>query len=194
MKSDSTLIIYAHPQTKGHCSFILDNVKKYLKSKKIKHELIDLYKIKYDPVLKSEEHYSAGNNFVSSQNKKFQKSISKADKIIFIYPVWWGSMPSILKGFFERIFVSGFAFKFSKKGIPVKLLAGKRALVFMTTGSPTIFAKLFLGNRHKKMIKFHILEYCGIKTKVVQFGNARHLDQNKSKLENGVRKALDSFF
>ena len=109
-----TLIIYAHPKTEGHCSTILYEVKKVMKEKKKKYDLIDLYKIKYDPILHDEEHYTAGEGHrkVSKENKKFQKMIKDTNELIFIYPIWWGSMPAILKGFIDRVFTSHFAYQY----------------------------------------------------------------------------------
>jgi hypothetical protein len=45
--------------------------------------------------------------------KKIQKQITESNHLIFIYPVWWGSMPAILKGFFDRVLTPGFAFRFN---------------------------------------------------------------------------------
>lgn len=180
------LIIYAHPATKGHCSTILGEVKKRLKD----YELIDLYKLKYDPVMHENEHYTSGNYEVSKQNKKFQKMISGADKLIFIYPVWWASMPAILKGFVDKVFTSHYAFKYVK-GIPRGLLKGKKAAVFMSMGGPKWVTRLFLGNRAAKIMKKDILRFCGISSKVFQIGKATKLDQKQiRKIKIQVKKGL----
>jgi len=36
--------------------------------------------------------------------EKFQKEIKKADEIVFIFPIWWGNMPAILKNFIDTNF------------------------------------------------------------------------------------------
>ncbi len=183
------LVVYAHPATGGHCNFILEEIKKNLVSRNIRFEVIELYKIKYDPVLHEEEHYTSGNKKVSKQNLKFQEKIKSSDMLIFVYPVWWGAMPAMLKGFFDRVLTSGFAFKYEGK-IPKKLLKGKRALVFFTTGGPTIYYKLLI-NTPKNVIKNKTLEFCGITTKVVQFGNSRKLDDKKKEVIAGkVKKEI----
>ena len=110
-----TLIIYAHPNKEGNCGKILNFTEKTLKEKNIGYELIDLYENKYNPCLLDKEHYTSGKFEISEQNKAFQKQIQENKNIIFIYPIWWGSMPAILKGFFDRVFTSRFAFKYKKK-------------------------------------------------------------------------------
>lgn len=180
------LIIYAHPNTKGHCSEILKLVKKKLK----KYELIDLYKMNYDPVLHENELYTTGNKKITKQNKKFQDQIKKADRLIFIYPIWWGGMPAILKGWFDKVFVSGFAFNYEKK-IPFGKFHGKKAIVFLTTASPKLFTWLLSKNRYLKNIKNEILGFCGIKTKVYEIDWALELDsKQKKKIKKTVNKAL----
>lgn len=170
-----TLIIYAHPKHKGHCSAFLDETIKQLKEKNQDYELIDLYKIKYDPVLHPDEHYTSGGRKVSKQNKEFQDKISKTNKIIFIYPVWWNSMPAILKGWFDRVFTNHFSFKYVNKPIlstinkgpvPEGLLKGKKSVIFVTSGAKKWQADIFLRNRFKKIISVDILKFCGIKSKV----------------------------
>lgn len=186
-----TIIIYAHPKTGGHCFNILKEVKRKLSSKKKKYELVDLYKINYDPVMKESEHYTSGNYNISNQNKEFQKKIEKAEKLIIIYPVWWTAMPAILKGFFDRVFTSHFAFKYIK-GIPVGLLKGKKAAVFIASGAPRIITKFYLGDRPIKIIKKDILKFCGVKSRVFYLGRALKFDETKkNKIEKLVNKGLN---
>ena len=181
----NTLIIYAHPKTTGHCSKVLEYVTERLKGHD--YELIDLYRLNYDPVLYENELYTAGNKEISVQNKNFQEKVKKADKLIFIYPVWWGSMPAILKGFFDRVFVPGFAFRYSKAGIPKGLLPGKSAAVFITSGGNR-FLYWLIGNRPVKLIKKDILGFFAIKSKVFLIDNARKLSKEK---ESNIKSTVD---
>jgi len=181
-----TLIIYARPCTSGHCPHILKTVEDRLKKRKEDYEIIDLYKLNYDPVLKENEHYTSGNYEVSKQNKKFQEKIKEADNLMFIYPVWWGSMPAIMKGFFDRVFVGRFAFKFKGK-VPVGLLKGKKAAVLLTTGAHEFF-NWIMGSPGSKLVKKFILDFCGIKTKVFVIGNSTKFNEKQGKK---IGKAVD---
>lgn len=60
--------------------------------------------------------------------------VSWADTIIVIHPIWWWGAPAILKGWVDRVFSHGFAYTYGPKG-PEGLLAGKKALVFTSSGS-----------------------------------------------------------
>lgn len=53
-----------------------------------------------------------------------------ADLIIFQFPLWWESMPALMKGYIDRVFSMGWAYGGGKA------LAGKNVLVSITTGAP----------------------------------------------------------
>lgn len=183
-----TLVIYAHPNTGGHCATILKEVESTLKSRKQDFEIVDLYKLKYDPVLHEAEHYTRGKKKISAENKKFQKKIMDSDKLIFIYPVWWGSMPAILKGFFDRVFTSHFAFRY-EGSMPKPLLKGKKAAIFVTFGGPKVVSKIF--SCAGKLVRMNILWFCGIKSKTFALYSATELsEKNKARIQGIVPKGL----
>ncbi len=187
-----TLIIYAHPNKEGNNGLILKNVKNFLKN--TNYEILDLYSMKYKPVLEDKELYTQGKKHKSKTTKKLQDKISESDKIIVIYPVWWNNMPAILKGFFEKIITPGFAFKYKKYfgwlPVPIGLLKDKKAVVFLTTNSPKWIYWTLQGRRASKTIKNDLLGFCGVKTKVYHLGHAVHPENNKEKITNMVRKGL----
>jgi NAD(P)H dehydrogenase (quinone) len=209
------LIIYAHPKHEGHCATILHEVESNLKSRSIDYEIIDLYKIHFDPRLKSTELVKPFENDPIILD--LQDKVKHHDLLIFIYPVWWNSMPAILKGFIDRVFSAGFAFRYKPMipksmssffehifkiinyrfdyGLPEGLLKNKKAIVFATTGGPKYLGYFITGWRFKKLIKKDTLEFFGIKTKVHHIANCRKLDENKiEKIRNKVRKALKNIY
>lgn len=189
-----TLIIYAHPRSKGHSSETLKQVISGMKARKIDHEIIDLYKIAYDPVLHDNELYTAGKRDVSKQNKEFQEKIKQAERLIFIYPVWWSTMPAILKGFIDRIFVSHFAFRYVN-GIPHGLLKGKKAAVFISAGAPRWYSWLVLRDRPAKIMVRDILKFCGVTSKAFIIGKATQLTQNNIlNIKKNVNKGLNYLY
>ncbi len=183
------LIIYSHPNKIGHSGKILKEVINVLDNRNEKYEIIDLYKMKYDPVLHQNEHYTSGNKDINQINKNIQKKIKNNNKFIFIYPTWWNNMPAILKGFVDKVFVSNFAFKY-EGGIPKKLLKG-RAVVFSTTGANRIFSKLISRDRALKVLAKDVLFFCGIKAKAYSIGSSTVLnDKQIAKIKKTVNKGL----
>jgi len=192
IKDMKFLVIYAHPETSGHCSYLLEKVKNELEAKKLEYEILDLYKAKYDPALHEDEHYTAGFKKVAEENRIIQEKVKESDWLIFIYPLWWGTMPAILKGLFDRILTARFAYKYEGY-LPKKLLKGKKSLVFITSGAPVWYFWV-TGNRPKRIIKTDILGFCGIRAKVFQIGKCRRFEEEKKKeIAEVVKKAFQPF-
>ncbi|NCD00815.1 flavodoxin family protein [bacterium] len=188
---DKLLIIYSHPNHDGHNGYFLKKFIKLLENNAIKnYEIIDLYKINYYPILKENELYSMGHKDISKRNIKIQEKIKKSDKLLFIYPTWWQNMPAILKGFIDRIFVSGFAFKY-ENGLPKKLLKNKKAVIFTSTGGPKIYNNLINRKISIKILSKHVLNFSGIKSKGFILSSANNL--NEKKKEEIKKIALKSF-
>ena len=66
-----------------------------------------------------------------------QQLIKWADHVVMAFPNWWGSMPAIAKGFIDRVFLPGFAFKnHTGKAFPEQLLKGKSIRILVTMDTP----------------------------------------------------------
>ncbi len=187
---EKTVIIYSHPNKSGFCGEFLAQCITQLKELQCDHVIIDLYAIGYDPALKNEEHYTSGGYVVSEENKHFQKVITDAKNLIFIYPTWWQNMPAILKGFIDRVFTSRFAFKYVHN-LPIGLLKGRRAIIFTSAGGPRIYTRFFTSDRAVKVLKKDVLTFCGIKTRSFPLGGARgSAELKKKKITRLVQKGL----
>jgi len=139
MKKKNNLIIYAHPNKNGHCGKYLEEVEFYLKSQNLDYDIIDLYEESFNPVLGLNEFYINNKDLKMSDDVlDYQKKISEYYNIIFIYPNWWNGVPAILKGFFDRVLVPEFAYKYLN-GLPIGLLKDKKAIVLTSTGGPKIY-------------------------------------------------------
>ncbi|MCF7872052.1 NAD(P)H-dependent oxidoreductase [Candidatus Woesearchaeota archaeon] len=181
-KKSEVLIVFAHPSKEGHNVLIFNNVKKLLKEKNLNYSVVDLYKDKFNPVLEDTELYTQGKRELSKQVFNYQNLIKEHEKLIFIFPIWWNGPPAILKGFFDKVLTGRFAFTYKEITrnlfIPIKLLIGKKAAVFYTTGSPKIAFEGYLGGRGRKVVCKDILGFCGIKSKGFILDNAKKIDEN----------------
>ena len=66
-----------------------------------------------------------------------QASITWAQHLVWVYPIWWGGLPALLKGFLDRIFLPGFAFKYRpNSALWDRLLTGRSAELLVTMDSP----------------------------------------------------------
>lgn len=115
---------------------------------------------------------------------KAQEDLKWADHIVWVYPVWWGSVPAILKGFLDRVLLPGFAFK-KKEGSLWwdKFFKGKTARIICTMDQPPWYYKLaYFAPSHNAMKKT-TMKFIGIKSvKITAIGPVR---LSKDEFRNG---------
>lgn len=94
---------------------------------------------------------------------KALEDIQWSEHQIWIHPVWWLGMPALMKGFFDRAFLPGIAFKSDKKGNSEGLLNAKSARIITTAGDLSLKAyEEEYQSSGLIQLKKGILEYCGI--------------------------------
>ena len=167
------LIIYTHLNPASFSKAITDQVEKVSSEKGDEIKIIDLYADKFNPVLEFPdiEHMFMGKD-APSDVKKYQDLVSWADHLTFVYPMWWGQMPAMLKGFIDRVFSNGYAFVYSKEGIPSGLLNGKTAQLYVCTGTPNeIYEQTHMHKSQERVISEGVFGFCGIDAKMTFFGN-----------------------
>lgn len=188
---NDTLIVYGHPSQDGHCGFFLQELKRALDLKQERYEVLDLYALGFDPVLKVDEHYASGHSVVTPQNREIQDKIKHAKRLAFIYPIWWQNMPAIVKGFVDRVLVAGFAFRYRDNGFPEGLLLGKRAAVFTSAGAPRFVTRFLSGDRGLKVMVNDTLRFCGMKAQGFAVGSASQLTpKNKVQISKAVARGV----
>ncbi|KZD31760.1 NADPH dehydrogenase [Bacillus cereus] len=157
----NVLIIYAHPNPSSFNGAILEHVQKGLEETNHSVTLLDLYKEQFDPVLVFNEEKKRRDLLNEEETKRYRELVQKADILLFIYPIWWWGMPAILKGFIDRIFVAGFAYKY-EGSLPKGLFKGKKAWVINTLDSPLWYVALLYRSADWIMMKRGVLRFCGI--------------------------------
>jgi putative NADPH-quinone reductase len=116
-----------------------------------------------------------------------QENIIWCNHWVIVYPMWWGSVPALLKGFLDRVLLSGFAYKYHKTG-PMwdKLLKGRTAALITTSDAPWWWIWLQYGNADLKMLKKATLGFCGFSpVKHIRIDRVRFLteEQRKKQIE-----------
>lgn len=87
-----------------------------------------------------------------------------AEHLVWVYPIWWGGWPALLKGFIDRVFLPGFAFKYRENSVWWdKLLAGRSGHMITTLDQPPWYYWLVNGRPGYLAMKRMVLEFSGIK-------------------------------
>lgn len=156
------LIIYAHPNDKSLNHLLMQTVVDSLQGQNHEIEIRDLYSLNFNPTLSLEDMAGQRNGIVASDVKQEQEYISWADQITFIYPIWWTGMPAIMKGYIDRVFSYGFAYRYDQ-GVQKGLLTGKKAIVINTQGkSKTEYESIGMDKALLLTSDKGIFIYCGL--------------------------------
>ena len=175
-------------------------------------DLIDLYGRRWDPVLRREEFApfegafkpqreqvrAIANGTLAREVRGDLDAVLRADLLVLSFPLWWFSMPAILKGWLDRVFVMGGVAGADAGLFETAALAGRRAVVLVTTGggadaftSSGTFGGIddFLFHIHRGVLEF--VGYDALRP-IVSYGPA-HLDDGERAAElHEVRASFDS--
>jgi NAD(P)H dehydrogenase (quinone) len=102
--------------------------------------------------------------------------VAWAEHLVFFFPQWWGTYPGALKVFIDRVFLSGFAFRYRPTGkLWDRLLVGRTARIVMTMDSPRAWNRIVYRNAAETSLRRGVLGYCGVRTiGVTRFAEVRH--------------------
>jgi putative NADPH-quinone reductase len=111
-----------------------------------------------------------------------QKAIKNSDHLVVIYPLWLGTMPAVVKAFFEQLCRNNFALEADAKGgWPRQQLKGKSARVIVTMGMPAAAYQLMFGAHGVRGFESSILGMSGIKPiRETLIGGVGTLSRNKA--------------
>jgi len=147
----NVLIVLAHPEPKSFNAALTDAAVETLEAMGHKVEVSDLYAQGFDPVagpgdvtdrlnadffnLAYEQGHAAENNLFAADVQSEIDKVQKADFLILQFPMWWFSVPAILKGWVDRVLAYKIAYGLGQwwdEGF----FKGRRAMLSITTGTP----------------------------------------------------------
>jgi putative NADPH-quinone reductase len=165
-------VILGHPDSQSLSSALARAYAKGAQDKGATVREIDLAQLTFDPVLWH------GYNEIQPLEPDLieaQQTIQWADVLVFSYPTWWGSTPAMLKGFIDRIFLPGFAFKYRENSqFWDRLLAGRSARLLVTMDTPGWYYRWVVRQPGHQMMRRSILGFSGVKpVRISRFGAVR---------------------
>ncbi|MEB2776377.1 NAD(P)H-dependent oxidoreductase [Algoriphagus sp. D3-2-R+10] len=104
-----------------------------------------------------------------------QDKLKWADHLVWIYPVWWGSVPAMMKGFLDRVLLPGFAFNKREDSLWWdKCFTGKTARIICTLDQPTWYYRWVYGSPSHNAMKKVTMNYIGVnKVRITAIGPIR---------------------
>jgi putative NADPH-quinone reductase len=149
------LVVFCHPVRESFAGAILDRCVEDLS--RAGHEVVvkDLYREGFDPALSAAErraYEDVGANEAPVAAEL--AALRAAQGLLLVYPTWWYGLPAMLKGWFDRVWLPGVAFRLDdRRGISAHALDGIERLMAVTTyGAPRWFIRLWMGDPGRKVV------------------------------------------
>lgn len=183
------LIIDGHPDEESYCRALSRAYGDGAKSSSAEVKTIVVADLDFNPNL---QFGYRKRTELEPDLLKAQELLKWAEHIVWVYPVWWGSVPAIMKGFLDRVLLPGYAFS-KIEGSMVKWdkhLSGRSARLICTMDQPTWYYRWVYGRPSTRAMKNLTMNFIGIKkVKTTLIGPIRlSTDQFRSKWLEKVRR------
>lgn len=131
-------IVYGHPYDKSFNHAILAAVLAALREQGREYALLDLYADGFDPAVREAELalYCAGKT-CDKLARKYMDILGRTREIVYIFPVWWGVEPAIVKGFHDKVLLKDFAWQYTAEGMLEPLLEIEKTTLLTTSDAPS---------------------------------------------------------
>jgi NAD(P)H dehydrogenase (quinone) len=145
----NVLLVYAHPEPTSFTGALKDTACEALRDAGCGIEVSDLYAEKFNPIAGRHDFIGVADSkrfhYQTEQDNAYktdtfapdlareQQRFLKAELVIWLYPIWWGGMPAILKGWFDRVLAYGFAYADGRR-FDSGFFPDKRGLLCLSTG------------------------------------------------------------
>jgi NAD(P)H dehydrogenase (quinone) len=167
------LIVHAHPEPASFTAALKDTAVRALSAAGHQVQVSDLYGEEFTPVagwhdfftIKSEQLNASRTGGFAADLVREQKRLMHADLLAFTFPLWWGGLPAIVKGWFDRVCAYGVAYADGKR-FDKGYFIGRRAILGLTTGGT--IERFSAGGGYGEMahvlysVRRCILEYLGL--------------------------------
>lgn len=169
------LVLLGNPDSETFSGRIADTYQSAAQAEGHEVKRVNIGDLEFDPIL---HHGYKEIQTLEPDLVDMQEKWKWADHIVIVYPNWWCTMPALLKGMFDRMYLPGFAFNFDKKnGKLIQRLKGKTARVIVVAGTHSPFMTWLKFGDYTNEIAHGILGFAGINAKVTSFGPCNKVDE-----------------
>ncbi|MFE2942032.1 NAD(P)H-dependent oxidoreductase [Streptomyces sp. NPDC059255] len=159
--SSLTLLVTANPDPRSLTHHVLERLESALRPRAV--EVADLHQEQFDPrfTLADRRVYHEGGNYPPDVVREHRR-LEQATDLVLVFPVYWWSMPALLKGWIDRVFVNGWAFEYSAaSGLRPGLQRLTTHLLPIAGDDSGAFERHGYERALRTQIEHGIVDYCG---------------------------------
>lgn len=153
----NVLVILGHPKAGSYCGALAEAYADGARASGQNVELLRVGDVSFDI-----NYPLAGDPAPEPELERARELVTWADHLVFVFPTWWGTMPALLKGFVDRIFTPGYAFRMKEDGSWDKLLTGKSSHIITTMDTPRWVYRWIYAQPGINGLKKATLQFCGV--------------------------------
>lgn len=167
------LLVLGHPDSESFCAALAQSYADAARAAGHEVRELKLHALDFDPIL------HRGYREIQALEPDLQRAqadILWAEHLVFVYPVWWGGVPALLKGFLDRLLLPGFGFRYRQNSsFWDRLLSGRSARLITTLDTPGWYFRWVWGAPAHRQMRGTVLEFCGIRpVRLSAFAPLRH--------------------
>ncbi len=167
------LVVVAHPDPKSLSHSVAAKVAEGISEAGAGHsfEIADLTAEAFDPIFSAADFAAYHKDTAPPADViAEQERIDRATDLVLVYPVYWWSLPAILKGWIDRVFSNGWAYEYAPEGKVVKKLRHLRVHLLGVAGTDAgTFERHGYSGAMKTQIDHGIFDYCGASVVTSEF-------------------------
>ncbi len=128
--------------------------------------MTDLYADGFDPTMTATERMTHKEPGVTDDLWHYADDLAWAEALVLVYPTWWSGQPAMLKGWIDRVWVAGVAWKMEDgDATPTPLLRDVRRIVVVTTHGSSKLINALEGESGKRTVTRSIRAMCSRRTR-----------------------------
>jgi NAD(P)H dehydrogenase (quinone) len=194
------LLVAANPESRSLTHHVLGRLEAALQP--VSAEIADLAEERFDPRFTPADRraYHDGGNYPADVMAEHRR-LERATDLVLVFPVYWWSMPALLKGWIDRVFVNGWAFEHSPaSGLQPKLQGLTTHLLPIAGADSGAYERHGYESALRTQIEHGIIDYCGSRRGSTAFiyesdqltaeTTARHVDRAVRTISESIHARL----
>jgi putative NADPH-quinone reductase len=189
------LLVHAHPVAESYAAAVRDRAVTGLLASGHEVDVLDLWAEGFDPALTASERRG---HLDPPETKPHLADhfarLRQADVLVLVYPTWWGGPPAMLKGWFDRVWASGVAFRLPPGARTIRgSLRNVRRIIVLTTHGSGKLVNMAEAEPGKVMLQRNLRLMCHPRTRfgwVAMYGMDRATDHQRAEFLARVDRAV----